>query len=661
MQNGSIDLATDKPPAEPDTTNSDVTNNSEPEVQEDHGDPPERDILYGLNVKVDDKSKSFYRDSPFGGVDLKLLLDSDGRGSEDKNTVVLKICADVGSSSLKDREGNSENDWWYNRAEFDFGKQLRLESTDGRRIQIVSKRLVAALDAIIDYKPEILDLSQHDYNPATDCYQSFMLFYDDLKRLYLSHAEVYDKPDDHVLHSTIKEQVSVYRDLHIDQFWEDFGRTESHHPWDHQLHREVAILLRLISPHYHSKVSSVVHDLQLEQPRIHFDKLWLLYKPGTIVYRRRNDRLQGLVVCKAQRCTDNGESDSEGLYGLVRYEIEAWYYEYDGKILCRVRTTERVIQYEGYRSVLMLPFVPAKIYDQANGIADRERLMKRSRKLLQITRECFSHKLFEHPRSAYQGEIVIDPAEYNARMTPLCQAGDWTSVLYEDERRAFEFESGETIEEAIEIVRKPEPRDGRGYKRLIDYHELNPSKAEDMERLSTTGLLVLAEFVGGMALATKKWMRFDVDGISNEPPPQQGNQLRDRLVIAEEDREILQTVLVRTATKNEVQADFVTGKGEGQVLLLHGPPGTGKTMTAECLANDAQRPLVSLTQSDLTSKFGSISETALRQWFLLAAKWRAILLIDEADTFLGKRKDNEHGNSLVTGKEAPCLATYTQC
>jgi SpoVK/Ycf46/Vps4 family AAA+-type ATPase len=27
-------------------------------------------------------------------------------------------------------------------------------------------------------------------------------------------------------------------------------------------------------------------------------------------------------------------------------------------------------------------------------------------------------------------------------------------------------------------------------------------------------------------------------------------------------------------------ADFISGKGEGQIILLHGPPGTGKTLTA---------------------------------------------------------------------------------
>ena len=38
-----------------------------------------------------------------------------------------------------------------------------------------------------------------------------------------------------------------------------------------------------------------------------------------------------------------------------------------------------------------------------------------------------------------------------------------------------------------------------------------------------------------------------------------------------------------------LRIDPIKGKGEGRILLLHGAPGTGKTFTAECIAEYASR------------------------------------------------------------------------
>jgi Cdc6-like AAA superfamily ATPase len=45
-------------------------------------------------------------------------------------------------------------------------------------------------------------------------------------------------------------------------------------------------------------------------------------------------------------------------------------------------------------------------------------------------------------------------------------------------------------------------------------------------------------------------------------------------------------------------ADFIQGKGQGQIILLHGKPGVGKTCTAGelCRAFWVSMPLISLTR-----------------------------------------------------------------
>lgn len=95
--------------------------------------------------------------------------------------------------------------------------------------------------------------------------------------------------------------------------------------------------------------------------------------------------------------------------------------------------------------------------------------------------------------------------------------------------------------------------------------------------------------------------------------------------------------------------DIVENKGQGLVLLLHGPPGVGKTLTAETVAEATGRPLfvVSVAEIGLDA---SRAERKLEKVFALATKWQAILLVDEADVFLETRSKNSPAsrNALVS-------------
>jgi AAA+ superfamily predicted ATPase len=75
---------------------------------------------------------------------------------------------------------------------------------------------------------------------------------------------------------------------------------------------------------------------------------------------------------------------------------------------------------------------------------------------------------------------------------------------------------------------------------------------------------------------------------------------------------------------------------------------TGKTMTVECIATQMNRPLLCLTVADIGTEETSV-EGRLAKYLGLATKWGAIVLIDEAETFLTKRKEGDLSrNALVT-------------
>ncbi|KAL8396484.1 hypothetical protein RB594_008814 [Gaeumannomyces avenae] len=80
------------------------------------------------------------------------------------------------------------------------------------------------------------------------------------------------------------------------------------------------------------------------------------------------------------------------------------------------------------------------------------------------------------------------------------------------------------------------------------------------------------------------------------------------------------------------------GKGNGLVFLLHGEPGTGKTLTAESIAEHCRRPLLRIDSSILGTTSQSV-ENGLQEVLSRAARWKAIALLDEADVFMEQRSN----------------------
>lgn len=103
-----------------------------------------------------------------------------------------------------------------------------------------------------------------------------------------------------------------------------------------------------------------------------------------------------------------------------------------------------------------------------------------------------------------------------------------------------------------------------------------------------------------------------------------------------------------------VQALQARGHG---TLCLYGPPGTGKTALGEHIARALGRPLIVKQASDLMSKYVGETEQAMAAMFREAEAEKAVLLLDEADSFLQDRRGAQRSyevtevNEMLQGME----------
>ncbi|KAL7931789.1 P-loop containing nucleoside triphosphate hydrolase protein [Trichoderma chlorosporum] len=143
----------------------------------------------------------------------------------------------------------------------------------------------------------------------------------------------------------------------------------------------------------------------------------------------------------------------------------------------------------------------------------------------------------------------------------------------------------------------------------------------------------------------KEWSRVLIDNIHSVHWKKDAWQ---SLIIPHQPKLILEA-LVTSHAFPESPRDQITQKGKGLVILLHGEPGSGKTLTAETAAEATQKALLPTSVAELhksTSSFGF--ERRLRLLLRYATIWQAIVLLDEADVFLEARGENQsERNTLV--------------
>lgn len=115
----------------------------------------------------------------------------------------------------------------------------------------------------------------------------------------------------------------------------------------------------------------------------------------------------------------------------------------------------------------------------------------------------------------------------------------------------------------------------------------------------------------------------------------------DDIVLSDENRSALDEILLE---HNKVDVLRLHGMKPADRLLFYGPPGCGKTVTAEALAYELELPLAILRIDSIVSSFLGETSTNLRKVFDFIQKNKMVVLFDEFDALGRERGDtSEHG------------------
>lgn len=340
----------------------------------------------------------------------------------------------------------------------------------------------------------------------------------------------------------------------------------------------------------------------------------------------------------------NYASDACGRY----YQLNVQYVDYDGEKfgLCGTRLSIRA--FGGTAPITKLPAFPLEYHPHEEKA--KASMIKRG-------------KLFEeyagYHFKAYGGialgpgfcgmikytvnsRIIIDTYAYNRfcpnRKVSLSRFSQSNEVSYDDDDNdddCYDYYDDEDNFNTDDTSPKP-----RRKQLQAETPPLTPDQ-----------LLTATHTLRGYSLKDKKWLLFNIASVQ---PIVWNDRAFDSLVAPPEQKDLILTFAqtqADQAKKNRGRDSFddvIQGKGRGIIMLLSGPPGVGKTLTAESVAEQMQVPLYTMSAGDLGTEPQGV-EAALGNILEMNTKWNAVLLLDEADVFLEARGAHDlERNKLVS-------------
>lgn len=451
------------------------------------------------------------------------------------------------------------------------------------------------------------------------------------------------------------------------------------------------MLLKFLDKTYGDRVREEEARHRRSTPVATCDWLWLLFKPGEVIYKELHNVWVPFVIDRVIAAYGWDEK-------LHHYEVDCWGVHFSNGRMRRYTRTYTIMAFSGEQSISCLEVVPAAFFPEDLGkqgglsMADKQiamgklywELAKRpaykehdgqvlmrhgeqsgyvSRNFsvlstaLEPTYTCVSvpqrEPLLEHytdsATSQNTGRVIIDAEGYGRFSSPGPngrQPPPPPPVRYLPPPPPFRplAQFGPHCG-CPACAAEGNDRPGK----FANFDDLDP--LTDAPPRNDLYFLVCSPHIPAFILSDRRWGQVSIDHLSDVKCDTEAFKY---LVLDEGVKSTVKALIGKFASSDGKVSpwpnDFVRNKGEGRIFLLHGSPGVGKTCTAECVAELTRRPLISLTSGDISTSMSSWQvEQNLRYFLTLGERYGALVLLDEADVYLEERRVRDlRRNGLVS-------------
>lgn len=332
---------------------------------------------------------------------------------------------------------------------------------------------------------------------------------------------------------------SPYHSLfHYRKQLEEVGTKRFEDSGDNQSLEQLKLLLGWIRTNFELEIAAHERCLSSSSKAIAYEKLWTLFGPGTIVCARVNQHDRAFRVHDYWYDDDDDEFPS--------FNLRTRYVDYDGDGFGTTTTTLSIGKYAGTREVSSHPVRPLDFVEDAAEF--REKLLARGKRFAELA----------------AGQNFMQYKGIALKRDPECP------------RKYLRFDAT-----------------GRFMIDAKTYHRLDANDVlwvtsfdkDHGEGLTEDDMLLANAMVRGYSLTAKRFLEFSLDKVA---PIEWNDKCFEELVLDAGTKKTVQA-LVSTHSRQKTELadedfdDIVKGKGKGLVCVLHGPPGVGKTLTAECM------------------------------------------------------------------------------